>query len=540
MGSLAARPGVIRDLWLLNDRWPDTRTFASLAAGIFKFFGAQTEEQKAIAVYDWVCLSMRRGGPIHEGPFGAAGYNLEPGRMFHVHGHYFCDGLGRLMATIWQATGRPARKAVIQEVGHTLGELWYVDADGVGRWHIFDVQKGWYVYDRTGTHVASFAEIAADPTLVTDPSRTSEPFFNHARQKAKDLSDMHWFTHGWVSSITPQGEYYPHVDLLPGQQWEIFYGPEGPGYPGCGNGCAQNTWDHHSNYNEDGSIKNTKVWPWRGQYLRTIDDPKSERSGPSMPHGTARLTWEVPLDPAVLTAACAGRAIGQVRYDEGTGELQPGLSRELAQVIIPIRLPYIITRVQLQADIKRTGDKLNQVIVHAALDGQNWQQLTMGYWKVLAGYETATSGLVQIDITPDTYGTKRWTPVGAYEMCLRVDLLSVEDPTAVALKGLKLIIDTETNLFAHCHLQPGENRLTLAGSGQDGSASVDVAMHWQEAGRAKSAVRKGIYSGDSWVIEAPVDDPGQVRMQKVVYRYNQHRGVQTAEEQIQELPAARA
>ena len=46
MESLAARTGIIRDMWLLNDRWPDTRAFASMAHGIFKFFSAQSEEQK--------------------------------------------------------------------------------------------------------------------------------------------------------------------------------------------------------------------------------------------------------------------------------------------------------------------------------------------------------------------------------------------------------------------------------------------------------------------------------------------------------------
>ncbi len=529
MGSLAARPGLIRDMWLLNDRWPDTRTFTSMAHGIFKFFGAQTEEQKAVAVYDWVCLSMRRANAVYEGPPGAMGYNLEPGRMFHGHGHHYCDGLGRLMAAIWSATGRPARKTVIKGLGHTVAELWYADADGVARWHVFDPQKGFYVYDRSATHIASFAEIAADHSLMTDPSRTSDPYFYHARERAGEQANLDYFTHGWIASINPECDYAPHLDLQPGQQWEIFFGPEGPGFPACGGGVAENAWDARSNFNDqDGTVINRKVWPWRGQYLTKVTDDRSVLAGrQAMPHGTARLTWDVPLEPTAL-AACGAQIVGQVACDGQAGVLTPGLSRELAQVVIPIQLPYQVTRLRLEADILRTGDNLNHVILFGSLDNENWQQLTPGYWGNVGTLADKNAG--QIDIGPETYGKTGWSPIGSYDLFLRIDLCSIENIDAVGVKGLKLVFDTETNLFAHCHLQPGENHLGLAGIGQQGSASVDVTLHWAEAGRAKSAVKQGVHAGDNWLIEANVDDPSQIRMQKIVYRHSGGKGATLASE----------
>lgn len=528
MGSLAARPGLICDTWLLSDRWPDTRTFASMAAGVFELFGAETEEQKAIAVHDWVSISMRCSRPILEGPSGATAYNTEPGRMFHVHGHHTCDGFARILVNIWQATGRPARKIVMRQLTHCVGELWYVDRDGVGRWHAFDAEWGWYVYDRSGTYIASFADIAADPTLMTHPRKTSQPFFIYADHRENNLADMHRLTHGWLSSITPECEYYPHVNLAPGQQWEIFYSPEGPACPACGDGSGHSTWDRRNNYHEDGSVRRPRIWPWRGQYLREAEGPKSRQPVASMPHGTARLTWEVPLDPAVLTGAVGAEVIGQVSYDAAAGELRPGSSRELAQVILPIRLPYLITRMQVQADIRRSGDETNHIALHGSLDRQNWQGLGGDYCSVPSSDKTAGPGLLNVDITPDTYGTKRWTPIGAYQVYLRIDLASTEDIDAVGLKGLKFVIDTETNLFAHCHLQPGPNLLRLAGTGRQGSASVDVALDWQEADQGRSAERSGIHEGDTWRIETHVKDPGQIRMQRMVYRYGQLRGVETA------------
>ena len=239
-----------------------------------------------------------------------------------------------------------------------------------------------------------------------------------------------------------------------------------------------------------------------------------------MPHGTARLTWEVPLAPSVLTGAVGAQVIGRVSYDAATGELHPGLSRELAQVILPIRLPYLITRMQIEADIRRSGDETNHVALHGSLDRQGWQGLGAGYGSGPSTDKAANPDLLNVDITADTYGTKRWTPIGAYQVYLRIDLASIEAVEAVGLRGLKITIDTETNLFAHCHLQPGQNRLSLAGTGWQGSASLDVALEWQEAGQAKSAERRGIHAGDTWLLETHVQDPGQIRMRRMLYRYN--------------------
>jgi len=398
-------PGRCCNLWLLSDRWPDTRTFASMAEGVFRLFGAETEHEKALAVFDWIRLSMRRGTAVKEGPPGAATYCPEPGRTFHVHGHHYCDGLGRLMVNMWRATGRPARKIVMKRLGHTLAELWYVDGDGVGRWHVFDPQKGWYVYDRTGKRIAGFAEIAADHTLMTQPSRTSEPYFYHPRERDMELADMETWCHGWVVSVTPEAHYSPHLDLLPGQQWEIFYRPEGPGFPGC-TGSAEGTWDARSDLTEDGSPRTPAVWPWRKPYLVETPAGAAKNAGkPAMPHGTARLTWEVPLDPALLQGPCGASVIGRIACTEHAGErlLHPARSAELAQVVVPIRLPYLLTRLQVEARTKRTGDALNHVILFGSRNGRDFQGLTQGFWGKASLPGADEAGGIRLEFGPESY-----------------------------------------------------------------------------------------------------------------------------------------
>ena len=116
---------------------------------------------------------------------------------------------------------------------------------------------------------------------MTHPSRTSDPYFNHPHQRAQEQAKMAYFTHGWIAGIAPECDYSPHLGLLPGQQWEIFYGPHGPSFPGGSpSGCGQDNWDFSSNTDEAGHVRNRKVWPWRGQYLTKATDPRCGAAGP--------------------------------------------------------------------------------------------------------------------------------------------------------------------------------------------------------------------------------------------------------------------
>ena len=147
------------------------------------------------------------------------------------------------------------------------------------------------------------------------------------------------------------------------------------------------------------------------------------------------------------------------------------------------------------------------MILFGSLNGQDWQQLTKGFWGTQGTVVDKNAGMVAVDMGPDTYGSGSWSPVGTYDLFLRIDLCSIEQISAVGLQSLKIVIDTETNLFAHCHLQPGENHLGMAGVCEKGPAAVDVALHWTEADRSKSAARQNVQAGDNWCVEVPVDDP---------------------------------
>jgi hypothetical protein len=71
---------------------------------------------------------------------------IDPIKVLNVYGAHWCDGLSKVVATVWRAMGGRAEKFHCH--GHTPADLWYRDTDGVGRWHLFDCSDSGLAVDR--------------------------------------------------------------------------------------------------------------------------------------------------------------------------------------------------------------------------------------------------------------------------------------------------------------------------------------------------------------------------------------------------------
>ena len=60
----------IQGLRISNDRWPDSYTLRSFAESAIRIERARTEEEQAVALYNWIARTMTIGGPPHEGAEG--------------------------------------------------------------------------------------------------------------------------------------------------------------------------------------------------------------------------------------------------------------------------------------------------------------------------------------------------------------------------------------------------------------------------------------------------------------------------------------
>lgn len=165
---------------IVCDRWFDTRSLGNIATSAITLMGASTNEQKAIAVWRamyHLTYSELSGDIIWAEPEYGITVGLDPMKTVNTYCVHWCDGLSRVMQMIWETTGETigntARK--YYHMGHTMAEIDYQDADTVNRRHIFDCSQKWFVYDRTGTHIATAAELMNDASLLYRPSNTPIP-----------------------------------------------------------------------------------------------------------------------------------------------------------------------------------------------------------------------------------------------------------------------------------------------------------------------------------------------------------------------------
>jgi len=123
--------------------------------------------------------------------------------------------------------GYPARR--LYRHGHTLGDLWYTDADGIGRYHMFDNNYGWFVYTRDGSRIASAEEIGADFSLNDHPSRTAIPWI-----------DKKMWMWGWCHMVQVALPGPRRMTLHPGESAERLWGNMGKPHD---NNVGVRPWD---------------------------------------------------------------------------------------------------------------------------------------------------------------------------------------------------------------------------------------------------------------------------------------------------------
>lgn len=127
--------------------------------------GAQTDHDKALAVYRWVrrwmCFTNHRGAPaetlvarLHE-----HAVVHEPAKLLNVYGAHWCGGQTRAVELVWRALGYRAEK--VCRGGHTIVGLHYQDYDGVCRWHGLDVSHSAVAWDSSYRRLLSLDELSS-------------------------------------------------------------------------------------------------------------------------------------------------------------------------------------------------------------------------------------------------------------------------------------------------------------------------------------------------------------------------------------------
>src|SRR3989339_2066676 len=120
---------------LCNNQYPNCYSLQTTIQDIIRLENAQTENQKAYALWKWFISALffpGTGGYARE--YGNIPY--DPAKLLNVYGWGACDQGSWTLAGLWRAAGYIAYDEC--NYGHTIASLRYRDADGQMRQHDCD------------------------------------------------------------------------------------------------------------------------------------------------------------------------------------------------------------------------------------------------------------------------------------------------------------------------------------------------------------------------------------------------------------------
>jgi len=475
-----------------NNRWPSSESMKSFAEDAIRLMGAQAEEEKALSVFRFIRMwtSRTNGNPPQERAFGES-LTLDPLKVLNVYGAHWCDGLVRAMEVAWRATGGRAEKLVKNT--HTQADVFWKDSDGVDRWHLFDVSDGWYVYDRTGSHIASPSEIVLDYSLVFQPSNGPVP-----------ATPNYWTLYGRVHTPHfPASEYVPSLSLRQGERLTLYWGNIGKPYL--------------DNFDKNGALDFIHG-PYPVTYANGVFEYDLNLSSASMATNL--------FEPAVNIDFGNGLASPQVH---------PKTASANSEFVVEIKSPYIIADAWIDADFVRlsAGDQLS---IAVSTDGgatwkSKWQASTTG------NISLAQQNIAEKFDVYQPFPAGLISPFGRYDYLLKVSMQAGGAISDVGVNKLKITTVTQHNMFSLPQVWPGKNTMTVNGDVPNGSA-LRVTYNWDDlAGAGRSIVA---------VVEAPpfafdVNALGNawedVRSRSIIYEAEAATGNGNRLEVQEEIPA---
>jgi len=156
---LAGAPGSAdtKGFKVTTDRTVDPSSLESIVRDVFAHSGAKTDDEKAIAIYEYLHNTIFHWAYATE----AAPQSVGPLKLINVYGWGLCGGQHTVLKALYETVGWKCR--YVGWPGHTTIEVEYG-----GRWHYFDVFLKCYYWAKDKSHVASQDEIAKDPSIVLD------------------------------------------------------------------------------------------------------------------------------------------------------------------------------------------------------------------------------------------------------------------------------------------------------------------------------------------------------------------------------------
>ena len=430
------------DIIVSCDRWPDCSSLERFGNDCVRLAGADTHEEKAIAVWRFIQQCTKEGLVPKEPAYGRK-YILSPLKLLNVYGVHWCDGLSRIMTMTWRDLGYRAEK--LYYFGHTLADCRWEDDDGIDRWHVFDLSQHWYVYDRTGSHIATKEELALDHSLIYFPSRTPIP----SRPSLVQPSFVH-------AGHLKMEHHNAGISLRSKESIERYWGNEGKPYYNLFGKKSRKDFEHGP-------------YPITYGNGRFIYEPN-----------LGEKNFEEGLFREPVNLACT-------EIDGLSPALHPEDSNKKAIAVFKIALPYIISDAWLNAKLirKNINDKIKFFL--SVDEGRTWHT----FWQT--GKELGPIQLDQINFCrpfnpSQKMKPKNITPFGRYDYLIKIEMKSAKKITDCGLDSLSVVTVLQHNLFSLPMLRQGKNLITVRGKLAPQS-TLRITYLWDDGdGKARNHV----------------------------------------------------
>jgi len=329
-------------------------------------------------------------------------------------------------------------------MGHSWAQFRYG-----GRLHYLDAHATFYVYTADGKSIASLEEINGDPTLVTDPVRTSDPFMPCDAGRPEFFyrcagggigTGERKTAHSMALTVRPGEALVFHFDKLPGgyfkrsgswkTDWDPEYTKDGPAHR-CNNG-AEASWRHY---------------------------------------GNGEILYKPDLAKAGFREALAASDNLAAQADDGKPGLHPKEAGKPASATFTFATPYVMVGGEVSAECdlpKGAGAKLLLVVGRDGKGALVAEATGEGGKKKLSG---------KLDMQAAGY---------PYAAQLRVELSGGTAEAAPALVALDIRIVTQLNFLTLPRPMPGKNTVHFeCTDGDPKAAGLKISWHWVGKGEDK-------------------------------------------------------
>ncbi|MCG3178743.1 MAG: hypothetical protein BIFFINMI_01072 [Phycisphaerae bacterium] len=418
-GPLVAGAVAATGVTVSCDRWPDATDLRRFAEDAVRLSNARTDQEKALAVWRWIRrLKVHTDGNPPVNSICGPGRDDDVVRVLNVYGAHYCGGLSRVACQVWRAYGRQADR--VHCLSHSMIDLYYTDADGIDRPHLFDVNFGGFLYNRDRTRIAGCDDWAID--------------YNGSKDNWVHSEHEPWSTHRMELSLR-------------GGEWlTLLWGNEGKPY--------------QQNMDPKRDARRT---------------PLSER-GPYTDRTYGNGRWTLSLaDAGQLTQAPANMEIA-------AGRFTPRQAGKPATAVWQVRTPYVISDMQLRMAVRRRSAKDAVRVLLSTDGGKSWQPLWTCNDKVADGPGDVVAELCpKYDVKESTSPPKDFvSPFGRYACLVKLELTAADNPGDCCVESVQCLTWVQQNFYALPQLQPGVNRITVRGDIAQGSA-VRITYVWDDA-----------------------------------------------------------